>query len=264
MNFFLSAIKILLIFYLVIVAGMVVFQRKFLYFPSKDKPSLENFKGVYQEIKTQTKDKLQLTHWHAKQGLPYFVILHGNAGNIENRAHKFDFLTDQGHSVLLVSYRGYGDNPGRPTEADLISDSAVALEWLAQKTDLNEVILIGESLGSGTAIALAAQYPVKGLILDSSYSSVSDVAKTIYPWIPVAWLLKDTWDSLSRIQNVKVPIFFIHAKQDSVLPFRLAKKLFEASPGPKKHLWLEGERGHNDNFVDESTQKALFDFVQSL
>ena len=133
MSSFFYAIKLFILFYAAFLGIVYVFQRKLIYFPSKDKPSLRNWSGIYTEVQTQTKDKLNLTHWYAKQSLPYVVVFHGNAGNIEDRAYKFKFLVDQGYSVLLVSYRGYGDNPGQPTESHLISDSALALEWLLKK-----------------------------------------------------------------------------------------------------------------------------------
>ena len=244
---------------------MYLLQRKLLYFPSKARPSLGAWKGIYTEAQTQTKDKLTLTHWYAKKGSPYILVFHGNAGNIEHRAYKFQFLVDQAYSVLLVSYRGYGDNPGRPKESDMISDSALALEWLLKQEGISseDVVLFGESLGSGVAIALATQYPVKALIFDGSYSSIRDVAQSVYPYIPVRWLLKDKWDSLSRIQKINSPALFIHSKKDSVLPFRFANKLFQAAKEPKQHLWLE-HSDHNNNLDFESVKKSILDFLQSL
>lgn len=265
MKLFLYTVKLFLIAYMLFLAGMYILQRKLLYLPEKIRPSLGGWKGIYKEIQTQTKDDLTLTHWYAKTGSPYILVFHGNAGNIEHRAYKFQFLVDQGYSVLLVSYRGYGDNPGRPKESDMISDSALALEWLLKQENISpkDVVLFGESLGSGTAVALAAQYPVKGLIFDGSYSSVTDVAQSVYPYIPVRLLLKDTWDSLSRIQKVNSPLLFIHAKNDNVLPFHFANKLFQAANEPKQHVWLE-QSGHNDNLNPESVKQSILDFLQSL
>ena len=244
---------------------MYIFQRRFLYFPLKTRPSLGILSGIYTEIQTHTKDQLTLTHWYAKKQRPYIVVFHGNAGNIEGRAYRFKFLVDQGYSVLLVSYRGYGDNPGQPTEEDLISDSALALEWLLKHEGISskEVVLFGESLGSGVAIALATQYPVKGLIFDGAYSSIAEVGQSAYLFLPVRWLLKDKWDSLARIQKVKSPTLFIHSKKDSVVPFRLAQKLFQAAKEPKRHIWLE-HSDHNDNLETESVRKSIFDFLQSV
>lgn len=257
--------KISVLAYLAFLGIMYFFQRKLIYFPSKARPSIESFSETYQEVQTQTKDNLTLTHWLAKKGYPYIVIFHGNAGNIEDRTHKFSFLINKGFSVLLAGYRGYGDNPGQPTEQDFISDSALILEWLfkQEKISPKEVFLLGESLGSGVAVALAAQYPVKGLILDGAFSSITDVGQAAYPFVPVRRLLKDTWDSEFRIPEVQAPILFIHSKQDPVVPIRFAQKLFQAANQPKKHIWLEYS-GHNNNLETESVQKSIFYFLQPL
>jgi len=253
------------IFYVALLSVMYLSQRKLLYFPLKVRPALESLSGVYSEVKTQTAVQLTLTHWYAKRGSSYVVVFHGNAGNIEGRGYKFEFLVDQGYSVLLVSYRGYGDNPGRPTEKDLISDSALALEWLfkQERVSPKEVVLLGESLGSGVAVALASKYPVKGLIFDGAYSSITDVGQSAYPLIPVRWLLKDTWNSQSRIQKVKSPMLFIHSKKDSVIPFRFAQRLFQSANEPKKSLWLE-HSDHNYNLEIESVKQSVIEFLQSL
>ena len=260
-----QAVITFVFFYVFLTSVMYIFQRKLLYFPLKIRPSLGGLDEVYSEVQTQTGDQLALSHWYSKRGLPYIVVFHGNAGNIEGRGYKFKFLVDQGYSVLLVSYRGYGDNPGQPTERNLISDSTLALEWLFKQEGISpeEVILFGESLGSGVAVALAAQYPVKGVIFDGAYSSIADVGQSAYFLIPVRWLLKDTWDSQSRIQKVRSPILFIHSKKDSIVPFRFAQKLFQAANEPKKSLWLE-HSGHNDNLETESVKKSIIDFIQSL
>ena len=260
-----QGLTVFIVFYVILLSVMYLFQRKLLYFPFKNRPALGDLNGVYSEVKTQTKDQLTLTHWYAKRGQSYIVVFHGNAGNIEGRGYKFKFLVDQGYSVLLISYRGYGDNPGQPTELDLISDSTLALEWLFKKEGISpeEVVLLGESLGSGVAIALAAKYPVKGLIFDGAYSSITDVGQSAYPLIPVRWLLKDTWNSQSRIQKVKSPMLFIHSKKDSVIPFRFAQRLFQAANEPKQSLWLD-RSDHNDNLEAGSVRQSLIDFLQSL
>ncbi len=265
MNAFLYAIKLFLFCYMALLAVLYVFQRKLIYFPSKTDPLLGNLSGIYTEVQTQTKEGFTLTHWYAKQGHPYIVVFHGNAGNIESRGYRFKFLVDQGYSVLLVSYRGYGVNSGKPTEKHLIDDSALVLEWLLKKERISpkEVILFGESIGSGVAVALGAQHPVKALIFDGAPSSITEVGQAVYPFIPVRWFIKDSWDSKSRIQKVKSSTLFIHAKKDSIVPFRLGRKLFEAANAPKKHLWLE-DSDHNDNLEKEFVRKSIIDFIQSI
>ena len=267
MNAFFYAIRFLILFfilsYIAFLGILYVSQRKLIYLPSKVRPSLGSLSGVYTEIQIQTRDQLKLTHWYAKQGRPYIVVFHGNATNIENQAYRLKFLVDQGYSVLLVSYRGYGDNPGQPTELDLISDSALALEWLFKQEGISskEVVLFGESLGTGVAVALAAQYPFKGLILDGAYSSITEVGQSAHPFIPIRWLLKDTWDSKSRIQKVQSSTLFIHSKKDTVIPFRFGQSLFQSANEPKRYIWLE-HSGHDDNLEIESVRKSIFDFLQ--
>lgn len=263
MKSFLHTIIFLIISYIVLLGIMYLFQRKLIYFPLKARPSLAGLKDVYTEVYTQTQDQLKLTHWYAKQGQPYIIVFHGNAGNIENRGYRFKFLVDQGYSVLLVSYRGYGGNSGQPTEKNIISDSALVLEWLLKKEgiSLNEVVLFGESLGSGVAVALAAQYPVKALIFDGAYSSIAEIGQSAYPFLPVRWLLKDSWDSQSHIKKVQSSLLFIHSKKDSVVPFRFAYSLFQSANEPKKHIWLE-ESGHNSNLEQEIVRKSIIDFIK--
>ncbi|MDE0120023.1 MAG: alpha/beta hydrolase [Bdellovibrionales bacterium] len=264
MKSFIHTVIFFLCSYVTLMGVAYFFQRKLMYFPFKAHPSLELLKGVYQEVYTQTKDQLSLTHWYAKKGRPYIVVFHGNGGNIEGRGYRFKFLVDEGYSVLLVGYRGYGSNPGQPTETNLISDSILALEWLLKEEQISakEIVLFGESLGSAVAITLAVQYPVKSLIFDGAFSSATEVGQSAYPFLPVRWLLKDTWDSESRIQKVNAPLLFIHSKKDTIIPFRFARKLFQVANEPKQHIWLDREdSGHNSNLEIESVRKSIIDFL---
>lgn len=245
---------------LAVLAGCVL-QRKLIYFPSKSVPVLGALSSVYTQVYTQTSDRIRLLHWYARKGRPVVVVFHGNAGNIEDRGHKFKFLADQGYSVLLAGYRGYGSNSGSPTEKDLIADSALLVDWLLKKEGLavQDIVFFGESLGSGLAIALALQYKVKSLIFEGAPSSVRDIAQETYPFLPVRWVLKDSWDSNSRIKNIKdTPKLFIHAKQDSVVSFRWGQKLFNSALEPKKSLWLD-RAGHVDNL--DLVQKEVLSFL---
>lgn len=255
---------ILVVLYFVVVCMVYVFQRKLMYFPLKSELSLDAVNGIYSQIYTGTSDGIQLLHWYAQRESAVVVVFHGNAGNIEGRGHKFKFLVDQGYSVLLVGYRGYGPNPGRPTEKDLIADSALVVDWLLEreKHSLKDIIFFGESLGSGVAISLALQYNVKGLIFEGAPSSAVEVGQEVYPFLPVKRILQDTWDSKSRIQSLEgIPKLFIHAKKDSVVPFHLGQRLFDKAPTPKKSLWLN-RKGHVDNL--ELVQQEVLDFLKSI
>jgi len=255
---------IAVLLYGLIVLAVYFFQRKLIYFPSKTRPSLGVLSSVYSQVYTKTADEIQLLHWYARQGRPVIVVFQGNAGSIEDRGYKFRFLADQGYSVLLVGYRGYGSSSGRPTEQNLIADSALVVDWLLQKEQLStkDIVFFGESLGSGVAISLAVRYKVKGLIFEGAPSSVMEVAQGAYPFLPVRWLMKDTWNSGFRIKNIKdTPKLFIHAKQDSIVPFHLGRKLFNEALEPKKPLWLN-RTGHVDNL--DLVYKEVLDFLNSI
>lgn len=252
-----------IVLYGLIVLTVYIFQRKFIYFPSKALPSLNALSTVYAQAYTKTSDGLQLLHWYARKGRSVVVVFHGNAGNIEDRGYRFKFLVDQGYSVLLVGYRGYGSNSGYPTEKHLIADSALVVDWLLKEKRFSEkdMVFFGESLGSGVAISLAARYKVGGLIFEGAPSSVMEVGQRIYPFLPIRWLMKDTWNSKSRIKNVKdIPKLFIHARQDPIVPFYLGQRLFHEALEPKKPLWLN-RAGHVDNL--ELVQQEVLDFLAS-
>lgn len=243
--------------------GLHFWQRKLIYFPDKTKPVLnEERSRFFTEVHTQTKDRLTLTHWYAKNDKPLIVVFHGNAGNIKDRAYKFDFLIEKGYSVFLVSYRGYGGNPGNPSEKNIIKDSELILEWIFKNENISsgEIVLFGESLGSCVMTKMAEKYAFKGLIFEGAPSSLVDVGRHYYPFLPVRSLLVDTWDSLSRIKNVNSPILFIHSKRDSIVPFKFGKKLFDLAPQPKKALWME-YTGHIDNLDDQGAIQAVLDFI---
>ena len=263
MAHFIRICLMLAVVYGIVVWVAYVFQRKLMYFPLKSKLSLDAVNGIYSEIYTRTSDGIRLLHWYVQKENSVIVVFHGNAGNIEERGHKFKFLVDQGYSVLLVGYRGYGPNPGNPKEKDLIEDSALLIDWLLEKVHSSKnLVFFGESLGSGVAIALALQYNIKGLILEGAPSSAVEMGQEIYPFLPVKRILKDTWDSKTRIQGLEgIPKLFIHARKDSVVPFHLGQKLFDKAPAPKKSLWLN-RAGHVDNL--DFAQQDVLEFLRSL
>jgi hypothetical protein len=146
----------------------------------------------------------------------------------------------------MAEYRGYGGNPGTPTERGLVADGAAALDFLdGEGIAANRLVIYGESLGSGVAVLLAAQREVAGLILEAPFTSVADVAQHHYSFMPASALVRDRFDSLARIGQVRAPILVLHGERDRVVPLRFGRALFDAAPEPKE-LWLAREAGHED------------------
>jgi fermentation-respiration switch protein FrsA (DUF1100 family) len=156
-------------------------------------------------------------------------------------------LARQGLSVLLFDYRGYGGNPGSPSEKGLAADARAAQAWLAKQpeVDPDRIVYFGESLGAAVAIGLSMERPPAALVLRSPFTSLADVAKVHYPWLPVGRLLIDRYPSIDRIGSLSTPVMVIAGDRDDIVPESLSKKLYEAAPDPKRYLLVPGT-GHND------------------
>ncbi len=172
------------------------------------------------------------------------LFLHGNAGNITNRTPRIQEIVAVGSSVLMLDYRGYGKSSGRPIEQGLYRDSEAGYIYLLAKGYRpDQIILHGESLGTAVAIDLASRRPCAGLILESPFTSASEVAGTVVPL--VGPLLVRSFNSLPKIRWIRVPMLFMQGDRDEVIPLRLGQKLFAAAQGSRT-FWAVPGAGHND------------------
>lgn len=224
-----------------------IFQRHLIYFPALDAPTRQAFDAEdMQSIKLMTSDNVSLNAWYkpAAEGKPTILYLHGNAGHIGHRVYLARQFMSQGFGVLLLDYRGYGGNKGRPTEEGLYQDGRAAVYFLQQRgIETNELILYGESLGTGIATKLATEFPVCALILQSPYTSLKAVASYHYPWLFIP--PQDKYDSLSRIKQTHAHLLMLHGQKDNIVPYFLGQELFSQANEPKQ--WVEfPDRGHND------------------
>lgn len=246
---------LLFLIYLMYVAVLFVFQRNFIYFPFQTRLEPEVF-GLsdVKPITLHTADGLSLLAWYrpAKKDKPTMLYFHGNAGHIGSRGFLIKPYLEQGYGMLLTTYRGYSQNPGKPTEQGLYQDARAAMAFLnAQHIPARCIYVIGESLGSGVAVQIATEYPVGGVILQSPFTSLADVGQAHYFYIPVKWLLKDRFDSLSKIKNVHAPLLIVHGENDAVIPIKFGRKLFEAANEPKQLQVVSA--GHNNVMASRQT-----------
>ena len=239
--------------YIIFVAALYVFQRNLMYHPDSMVPFPAG-SGVseMEVVGLVTDDGLRLLAWYrpAEEERATLVYFHGNAGHIGTRGDKVRPYLDAGLGVLLVSYRGYAGNPGSPTEKGLYADGRAALGFLAERgIGPASVVLYGESLGSGVAVDVAhrqaAIEPVAGVILESPFSSIADVAQTHYPFVPARWLVRDHFDSVAKIAAISAPLLVLHGGRDRVVPLRFGRRLSTAAAQPKENRWFD-EAGHND------------------
>jgi len=259
------------VFYVVLVAAMYLFQRNFLYHPDNFTPSpAQSGVADMDEINIQTEDGLTLFAWvqpPSDSAKPWVALFHGNAGTLGSRGYKAKMFLDAGYGVMLVEYRGFGGNMGQPFEAGLMADARAALAYLAEQGGLGQnLVLYGESLGTGVAVAMAEEaaglgQPVASVILEAPFTSIPDVGSIHYPFLPVQLLMKDRYDSVSRIKDIHTPLFIVHGDKDWTVPQKLGRQLYEQALEPKTALWIDGA-GHNELFVPD-VFKAMTEFLDA-
>ena len=239
-----SLVIIAALSYTLVLLYMYLQQRSLQYFPGRQgtAPELMGLSGVT-EHRVQTPDGETIVLWHAepKPGHPTILFFHGNAGEIAGRQDRMVFYQQQGFGALFVSYRGYGASTGRISEQGFVTDALTAYEFLHQRGVVPEQIAaVGESIGTGVAVQLAAQRPV-GAVLEAPFTAAVDVAAEVYPWLPVRWLMKDQFISRDHIASVKAPLLVIHGDADRIIPVSQGRRLFEMANEPKDLVILPGE-----------------------
>jgi uncharacterized protein len=222
------------------------FQRSLIYFPS---PQLGPRPPGAQEATFTTSDGLELDGWFfPAEGAEGRAILvcNGNAGNRSHRVLLAEALRDRGWAVLLYDYRGYGGNPGRPSEQGLAKDARAAISWLADREDVDadRIAYVGESLGAGVAARLAAERPPAALVLRSPFTSLVDLGRVHYPFLPVGLLLRDRFPVVDHVRSYEGPVLVIWGEGDTIVPPDQSLAVAQAAPR-SSHVVIAGA-DHND------------------
>ncbi len=235
--------------YLLLVAGMAVFQRRLMYHPVSAPVSPAAF-GLtdFEDVELSGNDETVIQLWYKEPvaDSPTIVYFHGNAGNLGDRAGILAALANKGLGVAAVSYRGYGKSQGRPSEKNIYADARNALRWVQSRgIAVSNIALYGESLGTGVAVKIASEYRVRALFLQAPYTSVVDRAAEIYWFLPVRLMLRDRFDSISIIKKVAAPLMIFHGKRDEVIPPHHANRLLAEANEPKQAIFFD-EVGHTE------------------
>jgi uncharacterized protein len=229
------------------VAALFLWQRRLLFRPDRRRPELGKLAALgVRAAAVATSDGLLLLSWFLPPpvGRPVILYCHGNGGNIGHRAERLHRFAAAGYGAIFLEYRGYGGNPGKPSEAGLYADATAAIGFLQRQAIApDRIVLWGESLGSAVAVYLAAERTVAGIVLEAPLTSVAAVAQLHYPLVPAALLVRDRFDALSRIGRIQSPLLVLHGERDRVVPIRFGRRLFDAALGPKEG-WFEPQAGH--------------------
>ena len=235
-NIFIKSFFLLILIYFVITVVVYFFQRKLLYHPFSPQITGKGLIHNFETINFKTSDNFELKGWfHLKNSNKKTILfLHGNAGNLDNRIDKLNFLGNMDINFLIISWRGYSGNPGNPSETGLYKDALGGIEWLNKKGISNDrIILYGESLGTAITTEVAQNENFAGIILEAPFTSMVDMGQKIYPIFPVKFLLKDKYESKNKIKNIKSPILVLHGRKDKIVPFYMGEKIFEMANSPK-------------------------------
>ena len=252
--------------YFLILVFLYFYQRNLLYHPSENNYSKDKILVNIEKVKISTSDNIQLLGWYHKKNLKDYktlIFFHGNAGSLENRIHKLNHFQDMNINFLIIAWRGFSGNNGKTTEQGLYEDGKGAINWLAKK-GVNEknLILYGESLGTGVATHLAQKKNYAGIILETPFTSMIDAAKIFYPYIPVNLLLKDKFENYKKVKNINSPNLVMHGEVDQIVPFSMGKKIYEIANEPKYSYFTKYDN-HMMEF-DERLVNAIKSFIESL
>ncbi len=219
----------------------------------------------------ETSDGVKLHGWYcsprsAAASGQVVLWFHGNAGNLSDRYDMIRGFTALAVSVFIIDYRGYGRSEGTPSEKGIYLDAQAAWRYLTESREIppGRIVLLGKSLGGAAAADLASKVQPSGVILQSTFTSVPDMAQVVFPFLP-RFLIRTKMDNLSKIARVGAPKLFIHSPGDEVVPFRLGRRLYEAAPAPKRFYEVPGAR-HNDTYWagGPAYWRAIGDFLASL
>ena len=204
----------------------------------------------YQNVSIETTDGVTLHGWFIDgRSSQVLLFFHGNAGNISHRLDSIGQFLDLGLSVLIIDYRGYGQSTGRITETGIYRDADAAWRYLIDDRGIaaRDIVIFGRSLGASVASRLASEQQPLALIVESSFTSIPDIAQDLYPWLPARWMSRLSHATRDYVRDVRCPILVIHSRDDEIIPFRHGEAIFAAANEPRTLLPIRGT--HNDAFL---------------
>jgi fermentation-respiration switch protein FrsA (DUF1100 family) len=253
-----------------------------LYYPDRQIGETPDKLGLkYEDVTLTTSDGVKINGWFVlatespiashqppliNRPSPTILFFHGNAGNISHRLEKLGIFRGLGVDTFIIDYRGYGRSEGVPNEEGTYRDAQAAYAYLTKtlNREPKTIVVYGESLGAAVAVDLAENHPVGGVIIEEAFTSVGDVGQKMFPFLPVRWLVRNKYDTLSKMGRLNAPLLIFHSRDDELISFRYAERLLAAAREPKQLVELRG--GHNDAFLTSATtyRSALQQFLISL
>jgi len=261
-----------------VTSALYTLQRRLIYFPTHGISRIpSDYNLQYKDVLTKTRDGETLHSWlittdSNSESAPTILFLHGNAGEIGSRLQNAERLVHNINcNVFLLSYRGFGNSTGTPTEQGLVMDAQSALEYLSQCKEINQdrLFVFGRSLGGAVALGLAAESPqkIKAIILENTFTSIPAIGVMYYPFVKYFpdWMIKDKWNSLDKITKVQIPIAFISGQQDEIVPKVMMEQLYQRATNAAKRVFISIDKGrHLDCWIRPGYFSSFRDFVNDV
>jgi len=254
-----SLIFIIVAVWVLLSLMLYLFQPKFIYFPHNDIEATPDLISLdYEDLILTTSDGVEINAWwipnpNARATL---LFLHGNAGNISHRLESIKIFYQLSLSVLIIDYRGFGKSTSKPSEQGTYIDAETAWHYLLNEKKINpdEIIIFGRSLGGGVATWLAEKYASSGLIIESSFTSIADIGRHYYPYLPTRLLARIKYPLINRMSKIRTPVLIIHSADDEVVPYKFGRQLFDEAlkETTRPKIFLDIVGGHNDGFLVSS------------
>ncbi len=271
MNIYKKSVKFLIfiVITIILIMGFISFiEKQYIFHPNKDIYSTPEDLGLkYDDIMFTTEDGLKLNGWFVpgkmdsqtresmdpqnSESMNTLLWFHGNAGNISHRIENIEMLYDRLLvNIFIFDYRQFGKSEGKISEQGTYIDARAALKYLHSRKDVDpeKIIFFGRSLGSAVAVDLALKEKCRALILESPFSSIKEMVKALYPFLPISYFVRTKYDTLSKIRDVKAPVLIIHGDKDDLVPIEQGRKLYETANGPKEFYTIP-EANHNDTYI---------------
>ncbi len=238
--------------YIIFAGSLFIFQSHYIYYPVRVLSTDPGSIGLnFESVSFETADGVKLSGWFIPGENAKGVILfcHGNAGNISHRLESIQIFHRLGLDIFIFDYRGYGQSEGKPTEPGTYQDAEAAWRYLTEERQVNpsKIIVFGRSLGGAVASWLAQRHTPGALILESAFTSLPDIAATVYPYLPVRLLLRSKYNTAEYLGRINCPVLIVHSRNDEIMPFSHGQRLFEMAKEPRKFLEITGT--HNEGFI---------------
>ena len=244
------------------------FQSRLIYARNRDLVATPEQVGLsYQDVTLTTSDGVNIHGWYLPHPKPRATLLffHGNAGNISHRLESLQIFHRLGLSVLIIDYRGYGLSEGKPDEQGTYRDAEAAWDWLVdtQHIPADKIIIFGRSLGGGIAAWLAARHDPGAVILESTFTSIPDMAAALYPYLP-RWLSRFSYANIEQVPSIDSPIWLGHSREDELIPYIQGERLFAAANHPKRFFEMNGSHSHGFLITGEPYHESLAEFLDEI